>query len=698
MTMHKTTLSVSIAAALLAGSAVFAQTVDNVADESTHAPHDSHAIELDNIQVHANPLGGSALDSTQPVDILTGEELNDRKEATLGETLQAELGIQSSYFGPGAGRPIIRGLGGSRVRILEDGLGSLDASAISDDHAVSVEPLLINSIEVLRGPATLLYGSSASAGAINIIDNRIPEQQQDFSGAIELRGNTAADEFAGVVRLDGGLGAFQFHVDGFYRDTSDYEIPGFALSESLLAELSTEELAEQEAGTLENSAIESSGGTFGGSFVGDWGYVGFAFKTFDTAYGIPAELEEEEEGEAGGAEEEGGISIDLDQERYEFKGGLVSPFRGISEINFKLATTDYQHQELEGNQIGTTFLIDNTETRLEIRHSDIGNLKGAFGIQYSDDDLIAFGAEAFIPPSNTESLGLFLVEELSLGKTKLSAGLRWQNDDITLLDNLTVDGINSRDFTAISTSLGAIWEFSPEWQASLNWQRSERSPNQAELFSDGPHVATQTFEVGNSNLIEETSNNFDLGIHKYVGNLHLRADVFYNDINDFIFLADTPDVEDGLPVRIWSQLDAEFYGFEFEASYLFDNTSMGDFEWSVFTDMVQAELDNGDEIPRLSPTRIGTGIDWHLGNLRANIDYYRVLSRDNVASFETTTDGYNMLTANIAYTFFVGSSEIEVFVKGTNLTDEEQRVHTSFLKGFAPQPGINLSGGIRAFF
>ncbi len=698
--MYKTKLVSAISLALCLSAPAYAQNSDNQSDLNTQ-DNDSHAAELDNIEVRINPLGGTELDSTQPVDILTGEKLNDRKEATIGETLQAEVGIHSSYFGPGAGRPIIRGLGGSRVRVLEDGLSTLDASALSEDHAVSAEPLLIDSIEILRGPATLLYGSAASAGAVNIVDNRIPEQRQDFSGAIELRGNTAADEFAGVVRLDGGVGAFQFHVDGFYRDTSDYDIPGFALTDALLAELPAEELEEQESGTLANSALETSGGTFGGSIVGDWGYAGFAFKTFDTQYGIPAELEEEEEeeGDEGGEEEEhGAISIDLNQERYEFKSGLYNPFRGVNEISFKLATVDYDHVELEGDEVGTTFLIDSTETRLEVQHADIGQLKGAFGFQYSDEELIAIGAEAFIPPSDTESLGFFLVEELDLGNFKLSGGFRWQDDDITLQNNQVIDGVNSRDFTAISTSLGAIWQLTPEWQATLNWQRSERSPNQAELFSDGPHVATQTFEVGDVNLVEETSNNIDLGIHKYIGNFHLRADVFYNNIDDFIFLADTGEIEDGLPVRVWSQQDAEFYGFEFEAGYLFENTSMGDFEWTVFTDMVQSELDNGDEVPRLSPTRIGTGIDWHQGNFRANINYYRVFSRDNVASFETTTDGYNMLSANFAYSFLVGSSEFEVFVKGTNLTDEVQRVHTSFLKDFAPQPGINFTGGIRAFF
>lgn len=667
-------------------------------DQTAAAQQTSHSTELETIEVRALPQGGTALDSTQPVDVLTGEQLDDRKEATLGETLQAELGIQSTYFGPGAGRPIVRGLGGSRVRITEDGLNSLDASALSPDHAVSAEPLLIDSIEILRGPANLMYGSTASAGVINLIDNRIPEQRQDFSGAVELRGNTVADEFAGVVRLDGCVGAFQFHVDGFYRDTSDIDIPGFALTDTKLAELEPEELAKQERGKLRNSALETSGGTFGFSFVDAWGYAGFAYKLFDTTYGIPAELEEEES-EPGAAEEEaGGISIDLDQNRYEFKTGLYTPFAGMDEISIKFVSNDYQHVELEGDEVGTTFNIDANELRLELDHASFGLIDGVIGVQFEDTDLEAIGLEAFIPANNTESLGIFLIEELDLDPVKLSAGFRHQDDEVNLRNGFAVDGISQRDFTAITLSTGGLWRFAEQWQASINWTRSERSPTAEELFADGPHVATQAFEIGDPTLTEETSNNFDIGVHKYLGKLHLRADVFYNDIDDFVFLANTEEIDDGLPVQVWSQQDAEFYGVETEASYLFADTPIGSIEWRVFHDSVQAELNDNSAIPRLSPSRIGTGIDWHNGNWRANIDFYHVNGRNDVAGFETTTPGYNNLSANIVYRLPLPGANFEVFVKGQNLTDEVQRVHTSFLKDFAPRPGINLAGGIRGYF
>jgi iron complex outermembrane receptor protein len=658
------------------------------------------AVELDRIEVRALPLGGTALDSTRPIDVITGEQLDDQKEATLGETLQAELGVHSTYFGPGAGRPIIRGLGGSRVRITEDGVSSLDASALSPDHAVSAEPLLIDRIEILRGPANLLYGSTASAGVVNLIDNRIPEQRQEFSAQVELRGNSVADERAGVLRLDGGVGAFQFHIDGFKRDTNDYEIPGFALSADKRAELDDEERDELRRGRLGNSAQEAEGGTLGFSFVGDWGFAGMSFKRFDTLYGIPAELEEEEEEPGGeGEEEDGGISIDLRQERYDFRAGLNQPFRGIESLSLRLATNDYRHVELEGDEVGTTFDIDASEWRIEAEHSPFGRASGVFGIQYEDTDLVAVGAEAFIPPANTESLGLFLVEEFDFDPVLLSAGIRWQNDEVSLDQGLSVDGIRKRDFDLLSLSAGAIWRFAPEWQASLNWQRSERAPTQEELFANGPHVATQAFEIGNPRLGKETSNNIDLGVHKHAGPLHFRADLFYNDIDDFVFLANTPDQEDGLPVQLWSQADAEFWGLEAEASWRFAETAMGEFELRLFGDTVRADLEAGNgEVPRLSPTRLGTGLDWHRGNWRANVRYIRVLEADDVAEFETETDGYDMLSANLAYRFLIGTSEVELFLKGANLFDQTQRVHTSFLKDFAPLPGLNVSGGIRASF
>lgn len=693
----------------------------------THG-QEPEAVELDKLEVRALPQGGTALDSTRPVEVIAGEQLDDQKEATLGETLQSELGIHSTYFGPGAGRPIIRGLGGNRVRITEDGLGSIDASALSPDHAVSIEPLLVDRIEILRGPANLLYGSTASGGVVNVVDNRIPEQRQGFSGAVEIRGNTAADERAGAFRLDGGVEAFQFHVDGFKRETDDYEVPDFALTADERAELDEQERAELERGILDNSFQESEGGTVGGSIVGDWGFAGIAYKRFDTLYGIPGghehaheedhdhdhehghraahaavmgdddhDDEHDHKGEHEHGEED--VSIDLEQERWEVKSALYQPFGIVDEISFKAVANDYRHVELEGDEVGTTFDIEGTELRSEIRLAPMGRSSGVGGVQYEDTDLVAIGAEAFIPPATTESVGVFYLHELDFESAEYSAGVRLQRDEIALDDGLQMGGVSERDFSLVTVSAGSIWRLGDGWQATFNWQRSERAPTQEELFANGPHIATQAFEIGDPTLSEEVSNNFDFGIHAELGRAHLRADVFYNNIDDYVFLANTADVEDDLPVQVWSQSDASFWGVEVEASYVTDLGAAGELEWRLFGDSVEAEVDAGNgEVPRLSPARAGGGLDWHRGNFRANVIYYRVFEKNDVAEFETRTPGYNMLTVNAAYAVPAGDAEFELFVKGANLLDETQRVHTSFLKDLAPLPGLNVTGGVRVRF
>ena len=696
---------------------------------ATHG-QEPEAVELDKLEVRALPQGGTTMDSTRPVEVIAGEALDDTKEATLGETLQSELGVHSTYFGPGAGRPVIRGLGGNRVRITEDGLGSIDASALSPDHAVSIEPLLVDRIEILRGPATLLYGSSASGGVVNVVDNRIPETRREFSGAVELRANTVADERAGAFRLDGGADAFRFHVDGFKRDTDDYEIPGFGPTAEERAEMDAEELEELRRGTLENSFQESEGSTVGGSIVGDWGFAGIAYKRFETVYGIPGghehaheddhDHDHDDDHEHGHAKRhatvlgeddhdhgdehehehgEEGVSIDLEQDRWEFKSALFNPSSAISEINFKAVTNDYRHIEFEGDEVGTTFDIEGTELRSEVKLAPFGRSSAVAGIQYEDTDLVAVGEEAYVPPGTTESTGVFYIHELDFDAATYSFGARLQRDEIALARGLSMDGISDRDFSLTTVSAGAVWRLTEGWQATFNWQRSERAPTQEELFSNGPHVATQAFEIGNPLLEEEVSNNFDLGVRANLGPARLRADVFYNDIGDYVFLADTPDEEDGFPVQIWSQSDAEFWGVEVEASYASDLGSAGQIEWRAFGDTVSADVDFGNgEVPRLSPARLGGGIDWHLGNFRANLLYYRVFERDDVAEFETPTSGYNMLNANVAYLIRKGATEVELFVKGSNLLDETQRVHTSFLKDEVPLPGLNVTGGLRVRF
>lgn len=692
--------------ALAMACALSSMAFSSVAFAQNNSDHDAegHDAELEHLTVVADPLGGNVLEIARPVDLLAGEQLNDRRGVTLGETLQWQPGVQTTYFGPGAGRPVIRGLGGVRVRTLENGVSSLDAAALSDDHAVAIEPLLVDQIEILKGPATLLYGSGAIGGVVNTVDGRIAERpvEQGIHGAVELRGDTANNERAGVVRLDGGHGIFNWHVDAFGRDTDDSEIPGFALTRELRDALDAEELEEQERGELTNSFVESSGATAGFSFTGDFGFLGASFQRFDTEYGIPAELEVEEEGEEGeegeaGEEEHGSVSIDLRRDRFDVRGGLYNPISGIEKITVKFADNDYRHIEFEGDEVGTRFDIDAHEIRAEVVHAPIGRLRGVFGMQSVSEEVQAVGEEAYIPFTDTDSLGLFLLEELDYGSVKFNAGFRWEDYEVDNQETGT-----QRDFDNVSASAGFVWAFAPEWQTSFNFSHSERAPTQAELFANGVHVATQTFEIGNDQLQEETSNSFDLGIHKHVGAFHARLNFFYNQFDDFIFLADTGDVDDGFPVRVYSQQDADFYGFEAEVGYRFEPTEYGTFELSAQFDTVEGELDRpvdgNDQLPRISPTRYGMALDWHHGPWRARVDFLHVNDVDDTANFETPTDSYDLLGVDLAYLITAGSTEWELFLKGENLLDETARVHTSFLKDFAPLPGVNLGFGLRGRF
>lgn len=698
--MRQRTLVLAISAILSAGlvpSVAWSQASSSHND--TEHSQEGHEAELEHVTVIANPLGGSALEIAHPIDVLAGEQLDDRRGVTLGETLQHQPGIHSTYFGPGAGRPVIRGLGGVRVRTLENSVSTLDAAALSDDHAVAAEPLLIDQIEVFKGPATLLYGSGAIGGVVNVVDGRIAEQavESGIHGAVELRGNTVANETSGVFRLDGGHGIFNWHLDGFARDTGDLEIPGFALTRERLDALDEEEREEQERGRLNNSFVESSGATAGFSFTTDGGFIGASFQRFDTEYGIPAELEVEEEGEEGEEEEHGGVSIDLRRDRFDVRGGLYNPLNGIEKISFKLGDNDYRHLELEGDEIGTRFDIDATEWRAEAVHSPIGGFRGVIGVQSTSEEVSAVGAEAFLPPTETDSLGIFILEEFTHERWKFNFGGRWEDNEVDVLNSN-----EQADFDNLSFSTGLIWQFADEWQVALNYSYAERAPTQTELFANGTHVATQTFEVGNNALNEETANSFDLGLHKHLGPFHARLNLFYNQFDDFIFLADTGESEDGFPVRVYRQQDADFFGLEAELGYRFQPTAAGNFELTAHFDTVEGELDRpidgNDQLPRISPTRFGLALDWHRGPWRARVDYLHVAEVDDVANFETITDSYNMLGIDLAYQLQFGSSQWELFLKGENLLDETARVHTSFLKDFAPLPGVNLGFGLRGRF
>lgn len=431
-------------------------TADVTLDRATHA---------ETIVVTATPLAAALSDIARPVSVLTGSELALRMQPTLGETLAQEPGVSSTYFGPGASRPVIRGLGGDRIRVLQSGLGTADASSTSPDHAVSFDPLGAEQIEVVRGPATLHYGSNAVGGVVNVLDDRVPDAVSDrpLHGKAEVSGATAADERAGAVSLNGGANAFAWHADFLKRKTDDLRIPGFAESAALRAEEEAEgggeEGHEEVQGTLENSAVENTSGAAGVSVVGSRGFLGFAFSGLDSLYGVPGHEPHAEEGEVppgeepAPAEEHGGVRIDLRQRRGDVRGELRQPMGGVHNVRLRLGRADYEHTELEGDEIGTVFTNESWEGRLELNHEPLGPFTGSVGVQGARRDFAAIGAEAFVPPSVTDTFAVFAFEEARSGAWRFQVGGRYEHQSAEVAE----EALN-RTFGAVSGSGGLVWQ------------------------------------------------------------------------------------------------------------------------------------------------------------------------------------------------------------------------------------------------
>lgn len=629
------------------------------------------ATKLDAVEVQASLLGGTVEELSEPVSVLSGETLDDQRSATLGETLSSLPGVQSSNFGPGVGRPIIRGLDGARVALLSGGLSTQDVSTVSQDHAPTIEPFLADQIEVLKGPATLLFGSGAIGGAVNVVDGRIPEMAPEsaLTGRAEVRYDSASNGDTEMLRVDGGNDQFAVHADAVRRRLNDYDLPG--------------------GGQQANSFLDTNTGGVGGSLLGDWGFVGFSASRYENRYGNPGEPGDPTEGEPG-------VSLDMTQNRYEFKGGIESPVVGISNLRFSLADTDYEHTEFEGAEVGTRFLKSATEGRVELVHDPVADWRGAIGVQLSRGEFEAIGDEAFVPKTQTRSLGVFLVEQRRWEGLQLDLGAR--------LDQVKSDPTSGfeRSFNPFSLSAGAIFDLGETWDLVVNLDHAERAPAEEELFADGPHAATASYEIGNPNLSEEKANQLEIGLHFHSDIVEAKFSAYYNRFNDFIYLVNTGDIfdpeGDDLPIRQWTQSDARFRGFEGEATFQLAENNTGNWALRVFGDTVRATLVDGGNVPRIAPARVGSELQWKQDGWRASLGAVRYAKQDKVAANETATAGYTLINASAAYHWDVDTIGWEVFVDARNLTDQEARVHTSFLKDSVQLPGRGFGLGLRAFF
>lgn len=692
-------------------------------------------VEGDEIIVTASPLARTVDETIIGTSVVDKEELARNFQNTVAEAIAREPGVSTTYFGAAASRPIIRGLGDDRIRVLDNGIGAIDASVTSPDHAVSIDPASADQVEIVRGTSMLLYGSSAAGGVVNVISGRIPnavpEGGFDASGTVGV--TTADDGFDGSgafdVKLgDIGGGSIVLHGDGFYRDAEDYDIPGFAESARLRAleeaeeEEGEEHDEEEEAfGTAENSFFETYGASGGMSWVGENGYFGVSGTVIDSEYGLPGGHEhghgEEEEGEEEGEEEEGGF-IDLQQRRIDFAGEYR--FDGwIEKASLRAGFADYEHAEFEGpDEIGTVFSNEGWEARLELvnREQDFlgGKLRGAQGMQLRFSEFSAIGEEAFVPPSDTSQYGFFVLKEYSNGPWRVDLGGRYER---TKQEN-TVNG-ESREFDGFSVSGGVGYQATEEIFMGVNGFRTERAPYSTELFADGPHLATDSFEIGDPNLEEEVGAGVEGTIRFTTERFRFSVNGFYTSYQDFVILDETGefavedeateefvivdalgDGEEGLPVFEFLQDDAEFYGFEAEAQAELFRTGGVEFFGDAGVDYVRATRDGGldEDLPRIPPLSAVFGLEarHEYGDLRFEVEV--VADQNDVAAFELPTDGYELLNLYATIRPMGADSPFAVRMTATNLSDQEARIHSSFLKDILPLRGRNFRIAVSADF
>ena len=720
----------------LAAAILLALSTTALADQGD--PRHAEIKDLDDVVVRATPLPRTAEDLTRPVEVLAGSRLDEARAVSLGETVSRLPGVQSSYFGPGVGRPVIRGMDGARVQVLNDGLVSGDVSTVSVDHAVAIEPFLADQIEVLKGPSTLLYGSGAIGGAVNVVDGRVPEHATatPLQGRAELRSGSGNDERTGLLRMDGtsASGRLVFHLDALHRETGDYRIPGHAESANLRAHGHDDHDAEDHGAhdRLPNSFVRTDSAALGASWVGDRGFIGAGASLFNSRYGVPGHAHggdghgrDDHEDDHGHGDEDGHahgeVHIVMDQRRQEVRAGLDQA-GAFDTLRMKLARTTYTHTEYAGDAVGSVFDNDSTELRLELAHRQWAGWDGAFGLQAWTRSFQAQGEEAFVPASDSRDIGLFWIGSRRIGTVDLEVGARHDRNRVEVAPDEAIGP--SRSFAATSLSAAARWHVGEELHLSFGLDRAQRPPTAEELYSSGLHVATGSHEFGDPQLRRETANRLETGVHWHRGRLRLGASLYAVDYRDFIYLADTGVEDAGTPVRIWNQADARFTGGELDLQWTLRDDERGRWTMRTFADAVRGRLDgdgtravafevpHGDHVhayaaqlaldgslPRIAPRRTGAELRWETDRWRAGIGAIHYARQGRVAAHEQPTPGYLLVNANLAWHLDIaGDRALEAFVDGSNLLDREARPHTSFLRDLAPLPGRSVAAGIRLFF
>lgn len=676
-------------AKLLTSAAVVAVMLTVPAQAQTDGAH-----RADDIVITASTLRQRADETATPVVTLTGDDLVHRRQATLGETLAGQPGVNFDNFGGGASRPVIRGQTAPRVQVLSDASEIQDASRVSPDHAIVTEPLLLNGIEVLRGPATLLYGGGAIGGAVNLLDSKIPTAipVNGIEGVAEGRLGTADDERSLVGGITAGAGNFALRVEGVHRSGNDYRVPS-SFGED----------------RVDGSYNDTSTFTVGGSWIGPRGYLGVAYTEQHSEYGLPGHSHEYEDCHPHGSslhcgghdhshdhdhdhdhdEEEHDVPyVKLRSERFDIRSDYEDPLPGFERVRFRMSFTDYVHQEIEHEEVATTFRNKANDIRFELAHKPVMGLRGTLGVQHAESRFSATGVEAYLPQSETRNTALFLHETLQAGPVRLELAVRQEWQSVETTQNRRVE------HNPFSLSGAAVWTPADGYSLAVSVARSQRAASAQELFARGVHLATNTYELGTASLDKETARSVDVTLRKTSGNTHFTLGAYHQDFDGYIFARTLDRFEDFRLIR-YDAADATFTGVDGEIHHQL-SPALG---IAVFGDYVRAKLQNdGGDLPRIPAGRLGVRGDARLGGFTANAEYFRVFEQNRVASFETRTPGYDMVNATLAYRLPLGERSMELYVRGSNLTNALAFNHASFIKEASPLRGRNVLFGLRAAF
>jgi iron complex outermembrane receptor protein len=702
-------IALASAAAVWFTGAAAAQTTNEPAAEAetVEAPADATADVTDPHADHTQDIVITGFarrreDVLSGTTVMSGEVLNRELRSTIGETLARQPGVSATSFGPNASRPVLRGFQGERVRVLTDGIGSLDASNTSADHAVAINPLTAERIEVLRGPAALLFGSSAIGGVVNVIDARIPRRVPDEAVHVEgiLTYGSASDERSGNATVDVPLGEnFVVHFDGNYTKTNDLEIGGFVLSPALRRQAAASADPDVRAlaqlrGTLPNTAAETTDVAVGAAYISGGNNFGLSVNRYDSLYGVPVRFSVEP-----GAEAEA-PRIDVKQTRVDGRAEIDLGSGFIDSARFRAGYSDYRHNELEETgDIGTTFLTQGAEGRFELVQSTRGGWGGGSGIQYFQRDLNVIGDEKFLPPSKTSQIGVFTVQNYVHGPLRAEIGARYERQTASADADADIGNpALRRRYSSLSGSAGASYTVAKGVKFGINGSHSQRAPSAEELFANGPHAGTQAFEIGDPDLVKEKSWGLEGTFSAETDGFSLSGSVFHSWFSNYIFERATGLVEDDLPVFQISQADARYFGVEVEASARLAQLGGYAINLDGVADYVRATIEAEGPVPRIPPLRLMGGLEAQSERVQARLEVERVTAQKRLAVFETPTPGFTMVNASVSFQPVRSLRNTSITLAANNIFDVDARRHASFLKDVAPLAGRDLRVTARLSF